>query len=198
MEICCVLLFYLFFCLCILLAAKWRAYIWKLPVTLLFLLFLLMKTLCLGFTDFCIVLKTKERSQVPLLLEYLPPWFWIYHYYSWHRQFVQGLWHFAACKEMEICLHYCAHCVGCDFLVVGSNYLVCSFEEEIQQVHQAPWRIQQWRRQAIGTLLRINLLLRFSHTGFWVCNILVSFLKILAHLCSFPISIGLCKMAWFL
>ena len=91
LEICCVLLFYLFFCLCILLVVKWRAYIWKLVVTFLFLLFLLMKTLCLGFTDFCIVLKTKERSQVPLLLEYLPPWFWIYHYYSWHRQFVQGL-----------------------------------------------------------------------------------------------------------
>ena len=109
--------------------------------------------LLVWFTDICFILTPKEGPQVPVLLEYLPPCTRICHTCPWHPQHFQRLWHLASCKEMEIGLHNCDHCIGCDCLVVGSHYLDCSVEEEIQQVHQALWWIQQWRRQAIVALL---------------------------------------------
>lgn len=113
----------------------------------------LMGTPCLVSTDICFILTPKEGPQVPLVLEYLPPQYGICHTRPWHHQYFQRLWHLTSCKEMEISLHNFHHCIGCDCLVVGSHYLDCSLEEEVKQVHQALWWIQQWRRQAIVALL---------------------------------------------
>lgn len=107
----------------------------------------------LASTDLCSILTAKEGPQVSLLLEYLPPCYGIHNNHPRHHQHFQRLWHLAACKEMEIVLHNSAHCNGCNRVVGGRNYLDCCLEEEVQEVHQALWWIQQWRRQAIVALL---------------------------------------------